>query len=1362
MSQTSLPTQLIRSRYISRVQLDDTYTGLCHILGRTRFLCHQPIVSLLDAFQQPQDIRPYLKDARISNILETLTNANLIQPADNTEADVIRAFYARRFLPSAPDAGLDAFSFSPDRYGLIDNSEIISGIFQQRFDVARPRYVAKGDVRLVLASGLAILTLPADEVAVTHFSARRLHLSAKVWEIARSFESGALPSEVAVRFADELTPVQMLGICQFLLDRGLLWPSADTERAYLASVAGRVTDRNKPLISIDAGCEQWEQKYLPYDLPALQVPVDTALTIAVIGFCQVHAYTPALQYLAQRCGVALSICSFVGPGTLSGVRRDWSAVIYSRTRAAAALYEAFALNDYRRYERLAKAVIPDYDRELCLIRACTDAPILVHSLGRPGLLADADTSEAAHAVDFVLDRLNRDLEQCLKAHGNAWLLNEDQVASRHAGGVFWDDEYNGLPHHSCVSLWGRPPRSFFFAAKPSVIGEDVPPIVETQADPAASFAAAYLRFIAQIGTKRPVRMIIFEPNELLWQGRLENKPAPHPPNFNFYTGDHYSLYIGINEALMTLRRQGVLLVCNSTCPTHLLMQRWKIDSTYTPVVRLADLSDVYGGEDRAGHLMKVMRDTGISGQEVLYIDLCAGAPPSFAGSVYTGEKWGLRRYLLTAPHLYPLPRRDVECKAASALQSPAALLDSPADDSNDDTVRSVLYELLGGALRCSLQDLERTDDLRLLGLDSLGVVGLIMRIEDALKIKFHDSDMLADTVFFSSGLIRATQAKIRGQAQVAIPSAEYDGASTDCLLGGLSYEQWCEQDLALVLGRHISAPALPWILKTVRSPAKYDYEYQGWHGLHAKACGYMDLYREFALQTGAVVTILLPQGSGVVAAWLGAILGRQVPSISAYPSEKLSIDAFMLWFGKIVRQSESRLVVCAPELRGVVEECLSREGLQLPCIDTVPPPVYGREAPAGAAQPDLPALLQHSSGTTGLKKAVMLSHRSVLAQIWDLAHALKVQRHDTVVSWLPLYHDMGLIASLVFPLVCSLRLVLISPFHWARQPSVLMEQITEESGSLCWLPNFAYLHCANRIPDRRLGEFDLSSLRALISCSEPVTANAQRAFAEKFSQCGFRMSSLSSSYAMAETTFAVTQARPGRPSKCLRINMSAFQSSHAVEPVADDDNVTDSIQLVSSGSVLPHVAIRITDDSGQPLSPGRAGEICMRGDYLMQAYCNDPETTHSAIRDGWYFSGDIGFIYEDELYVAGRKKDIVIVAGQNIYPHDVEELVSTAQGVRPGRVVAFGVFDADKGTEALIVLAELALQETAGDTPLDLLRREIHEKVLSGLGVSVGDLRFYPAQTLLKSTSGKLSRHRNRDMYLADLERERNHARDGV
>ena len=1362
MSQTSLPTQLIRSRYISRVQLDDTYTGLCHILGRTRFLCHQSIVSLLDAFQRPQDIRTYLKDVRVRNILETLTNANLIQPADNTEADIIRAFYATRFLRSARDAGLDAFSFSPDRYSPIGNSEIVPGIFQQQFDVPRPRYVAKDDTPLVLATGLSVLILPADEVAVTHFSARRLHLSAKVWEIARGFEFGALPSEVAGRFAGELTPTQAFRVCQFLLDRGLLWPSADAERAYLASVAGRVTDRSKPLISIDAGCEQWEQKYLPYDLPALQVPVDTALTVAVIGFCQVHAYTPALQYLAQKSGVALSVCSFVGPGMLSGVRRDWSAVIYSRTRAAAALYEAFALNNYRHYGRLAKAVIPDYDRELCLIRSCTDAPILVHSLGRPGLLADADTSEAARAVDFVLDRLNRDLEQCLKAHGNAWLLNEDRVASHHAGGVFWDDEYNGLPHHGCVSMWGRPPRSFFFAARPPVIGEDLPPIEEAQADPATSFAAAYLRFIAQIGTKSPVRMIIFEPNELLWQGRLENKPAPHPPNFNFYTGDHYSLYIGINEALMTLRRQGVLLVCSSTCPTDLLMQRWKIDSSYTAVVRLPDLSDVYGGEDRAGHVTKVIRDMGISEQEVLYIDLCADAPPSFAGRVYTGDKWGLRRHLLTAPHLHPLPHRGRECEPSSEPQSQAALLDSPAGDRDDNTVRSVLYELLGNALQCSLQDLEDTDDLRLLGLDSLGVVGLMMRIEDALKIKFHDSDMLADTVFFASGLIRAIQAKIRGQAHVEAPSAEYDSDPTDFLLGGLSYEQWCDQDLAVVLGRHISTPALPWMLKTVRSPAKYDYEYQGWHGLYAKACGYMDLYREYALQPGAVVTILLPQGSDVVAAWLGAILGRHVPSISAYPGEKLSVDSFMSWFAKIVWQSDSRLVVCAPALRGVVEECLSREGLQVPCIDAVPPPVYGREAPAGIARPDLPALLQHSSGTTGLKKAVMLSHRSVLAQIWDLARALKVQRHDTVVSWLPLYHDMGLIASLVFPLVCSLRLVLISPFHWARQPSVLMEQITEESGSLCWLPNFAYLHCANRIPDQRLGAFDLSSLRALISCSEPITANAQRVFAEKFSQCGFRMSSLSSSYAMAETTFAVTQARPGRPSKHLRINKSVFQASHAVEPVADDDTATDSIQLISSGSVLPHATVRITDDSGQPLGAGRAGEICIRGDYLMQAYCNDPETTSSAIRDGWYFSGDIGFIYDDELYVAGRKKDIVIVAGQNIYPHDVEELVSTADGVRAGRVVAFGVFDVDKGTEALVVLAELAFQEAAGEAALELLRREIHEKVLSGLGVSVGDLRFYPAQTLHKSTSGKLSRHRNRDMYLADLERERNHTRSAV
>jgi acyl-CoA synthetase (AMP-forming)/AMP-acid ligase II len=312
----------------------------------------------------------------------------------------------------------------------------------------------------------------------------------------------------------------------------------------------------------------------------------------------------------------------------------------------------------------------------------------------------------------------------------------------------------------------------------------------------------------------------------------------------------------------------------------------------------------------------------------------------------------------------------------------------------------------------------------------------------------------------------------------------------------------------------------------------------------------------------------------------------------------------------------------------------------------------------------------------------------------------------------------------------------------------LPEQISEERGTICWLPNFALSHCARRIRDSQLSALDLSSLRLAIDCSEPVTPGAIDRFYEKFAPYGLRRAALSSSYAMAETTFAVTQSTVGASARRIHVLRSRLASEGlAVEAPAEEES-DEITQLVSSGRVLPRTQVEIVDEHGATLPDGRVGEIRIRSDWLMEGYFKAPAATGAAVRDGWYHSGDLGLLLRGELYVTGRAKDVLIVAGQNVYPHELEDCISGISGIKAGRVVVFGVFDEDEGTERAVVLAETSTtQQSAQD--IDELRLEIRNVIFDRFGVALSDVEISSERVLLKSTSGKLSRSRNRESYLA-------------
>ncbi len=498
------------------------------------------------------------------------------------------------------------------------------------------------------------------------------------------------------------------------------------------------------------------------------------------------------------------------------------------------------------------------------------------------------------------------------------------------------------------------------------------------------------------------------------------------------------------------------------------------------------------------------------------------------------------------------------------------------------------------------------------------------------------------------------------------------------------------------------------------------------------------------LGAGDLVILVLQHSLDLVYAFWGASLLGAVPSIFPFLTEKLDPDLYRQRVKTLVEHSDARAIITYPENAEPLLELLSELPVQILVTGATAAdfklPASEISLRSEGLAPEAIALLQHSSGSTGLQKGVALSHRAVLRQVQAYGKAIALNpRTDVVVSWLPLYHDMGLIAGFVMPVLTGTHLVLMSPFEWVRQPTSLLEAIGRHRGTLCWLPNFAYKLIARSV--RPGAEFDLSSWRAVINCSEPVYDESHQVFVEKLAPFGFSADALAVSYAMAENTFAVTQTAVGKPPTVDVVEIAALQERGEAIPAAEGKRV------VSCGAPIESVELAIFDAERKPLPERRVGEIGLRSEFMLSGYYKRPELSEQAITaDGWYLTGDMGYLADGELYISGRKKDLLIVGGKNIYPQDLEDIANRTTGVYPGRAVAFGVLDERLGSEKVIILCEL--QESADPAAAE---QELRAKVVQETEVTVGDLRFVPRGWILKTSSGKHARTDTREKYLREF-----------
>ncbi|NPV76019.1 MAG: AMP-binding protein [Anaerolineae bacterium] len=515
------------------------------------------------------------------------------------------------------------------------------------------------------------------------------------------------------------------------------------------------------------------------------------------------------------------------------------------------------------------------------------------------------------------------------------------------------------------------------------------------------------------------------------------------------------------------------------------------------------------------------------------------------------------------------------------------------------------------------------------------------------------------------------------------------------------------------------------------------------------AASYAKIYEDCGIRQGEVVILILQHGIELVYSFWGAILHGAIPSIMPFLTEKLLPDRYRSDLASLISVTKPVALVTYRDFEGEVRAAL-KPGDSVRAViisDKVLPGSVPDIAALGGfhRSPDDIALLQHSSGTTGLQKGVALSHQAILNQLESYSQALKLNPQDVIVSWLPLYHDMGLIAGFLMPILCAIPLVIMSPFDWVRAPYRLLQAVSKYRGTLSWLPNFAYNFCAQKIQDRHLDGIDLSSWRAISNCSEPMRYESHQMFLERFRSFGLRPEALTTCYAMAENVFAVTQGGIDGAVTVDEIDRDGFQSKREAQPVKTGHP---SIKMLSAGKPIPNTEVKILSEKGVVLPDRFVGEIALRSNCMLTGYYNRPDATKKAFLDGWYLTGDYGYMVDGEVFVSGRKKDLIIVGGKNIYPQDIEELAMKVAEVHPGRASAFGVFNEESGTEEVVLVAEV---DTKDLLERDRIADEIRRVVTRGSAISLHNVYIVGPNWLVKTSSGKNARVYNREKYLSEI-----------
>ena len=499
--------------------------------------------------------------------------------------------------------------------------------------------------------------------------------------------------------------------------------------------------------------------------------------------------------------------------------------------------------------------------------------------------------------------------------------------------------------------------------------------------------------------------------------------------------------------------------------------------------------------------------------------------------------------------------------------------------------------------------------------------------------------------------------------------------------------------------------------------------------------------QERGLKKGDRAALVIAEPEDFVLSFLGCAVAGVVP-VPVYPRASFkNADGYVEILAHVVRTSGARAVLCMEGNRDVVER-IGEHGAAPEHVLAVESAFTGT-APSFSTptidERDL-CFLQFTSGSTNKPKGVTVTHRNLVANASAFLgpHGLDRNDDDKGVSWLPLFHDMGLIGFVLGTLVKDIPVVLLPTETFARSPGLWLETITKHRGTITYAPNFAYQLVTKRVKDKQLEELELSSVRVAGCGAEPIRAATLKEFAQKFAPAGFRSTAFLPSYGMAESTLAITFHPVGTEMVVDVVDAEAMKDGVA-RPA--DASTRTPLEVVSCGVGFPEHEVRVVDDQGQPLPERRVGQVIARGPSVTEGYFENAEATAEALKDGWLQTGDLGYVADGNLYICGRLKDLIIIRGANHYPQDLEWSVGDLEGVRRGNVVAFSVMR--DGTEELVIAAE------ANRADAERLRTEIARKIQQEFGLSPAHVAICAVGALPKTSSGKAQRRKTKALFEA-------------
>ncbi len=503
-----------------------------------------------------------------------------------------------------------------------------------------------------------------------------------------------------------------------------------------------------------------------------------------------------------------------------------------------------------------------------------------------------------------------------------------------------------------------------------------------------------------------------------------------------------------------------------------------------------------------------------------------------------------------------------------------------------------------------------------------------------------------------------------------------------------------------------------------------------WADLHTEARAAAAHLQARGVKPGDHVALLGPTTRSLITAIQAVWICGATLVTMPLPMRMGALDVFIDQTRNRIRRSDSSLVLIDPELLAFVEPI---EGdppfLSLHELVTEGPGADSYDRPR--SDPDSLAVLQFTSGSTSEPKGVMLPHRAICQNLDGAYEAASLTSHEKVVSWLPLYHDMGLIGLLTIPMSLGVDLVQGAPQDFLARPLRWMRWMSDFEGTATAGPNFAYALAARAL--RRCEEpLELSQVRILLNGAEPIDASTFRRFFDAGERFGLDPSCAFPAFGMAEVCIAGCFPPQGKGLRTDVVDKRTLELDGIAEPVDHDSE--GGVELAILGSPVPGMEMRIVDpQTGEDLEERRVGELLLRGTGLTSGYYKQPDATEELLAGGWLHTGDLCYSVDGELVVCGRSKDVIIVGGRNVYPQDIEKIVGEIEGVRTGNVIAFGV-DGRHGAQNIVVVAE----SKGGD--LEEIRRNITVAVTESEGIPPKEVLLVEAGTVPKTSSGKLQR----------------------